>query len=79
MLDTPGHKIYMKEMITTLSINPDAVTCLVISVKPGEYEAGLKSGTTIEDLIIIRASNIKKIVVLLNKIDLLDFENEENI
>ena len=74
-------------MLDPLSLNPDVVICLVISTKKGEFEAGFgslkKYGTTINDLIIIKSMGFNNIIILLNKLDLLelndfDFDSESN-
>jgi len=72
MLDTPGHKMYIKEMITALSTNNDAIVCVLISAIETEFNAGFINGTTKEDILIARGCNIKNLIVLINKIDMLD-------
>ena len=72
MLDTPGHKMYIKEMITALSNNNDAIVCVLISALETEFNAGFINGMTKEDILIARGCDIKNLVVLINKIDMLD-------
>lgn len=66
MIDVPGHKKYISEMIEGTSKANVAV--LVISAKKGELESGLK-GQTYEHLILSRSLGIKHLIVAVNKMD----------
>lgn len=72
LIDTPGHKIYIREMIEALSTNNDSVVCLLVSCIENEFNSSLNGGTTLEDLLLIRGCNIQNLIILVNKIDLLD-------
>jgi peptide chain release factor subunit 3 len=68
ILDAPGHKQYVFEMIS--GANRADVGILVISARINEFEAGFeKGGQTREHIILMRAGSIKKLVVLVNKMD----------
>lgn len=75
MLDTPGHKMYIKEMISAVSKNNDSIVCVLISAIESEFNAGFINGMTKDDILISRGCDIKHIIILINKIDMI----EENI
>lgn len=43
LIDTPGHKCYIRSMLCGLSLYPQSVGCLVISLP--EFESGWSRGT----------------------------------
>lgn len=67
ILDAPGHKQYLSDMI--IGANQADIAILVISARINEFEAGMKGGQTYEHILLARASNIRKIIVLVNKMD----------
>lgn len=71
LVDCPGHQVYVRNLLSGLNAtNPaDTIGCLVVSLAPGEYEAGTQGGQTLEDLLLLRAVGIQQLIVLLNKID----------
>lgn len=72
LIDTPGHKMYIKEMIEAITTNNDSVVCLLVSCVENEFNSSLNSGTLKEDLLLIRGSGVENIMVLVNKIDLIE-------
>jgi len=72
MLDTPGHKMYIKEMISAVSKNNDSIVCVLISTIESEFNAGFINGMTKDDILISRGCDIKHIIILINKIDMID-------
>ena len=80
LIDAPGHRDFVKNMITGASAADVAV--LVISARPGEAEAGLKSldseqpGQTIEHLFICQVFGIPQVIVVINKMDTCDWSRE---
>ena len=72
MLDTPGHKMYIKEMISAISKNSDSIVCVLISAIESEFNAGFINGMTKDDILIARGCNIKNIFILINKIDMIE-------
>jgi len=72
LIDTPGHKLYIREMIDVLCNNNDTIICIVVSCIENEFNASMLGGSTKEDLLLARGCNIKNIIVLINKIDLLE-------
>lgn len=68
ILDAPGHKEYITNMITT-SAHAD-LAVLVVSARKGEFESGFnKGGQTREHVLIAKTLNVKKLIVLVNKMD----------
>merc|ERR1719210_2872982 len=68
ILDAPGHKSFVANMITGASQADVAV--LVISARRGEFEAGFeKGGQTREHAMLVKTAGVKKLVVLINKMD----------
>ncbi|KAI5132860.1 peptide chain release factor subunit 3 [Nematocida ausubeli] len=68
ILDAPGHKMYVPNMI--LGVNQADIAVLVISARQNEFEAGFeKGGQTREHIYLAKASGLSKICVLVNKMD----------
>jgi peptide chain release factor subunit 3 len=78
LIDTPGHKTFIRSMIEGVSYfdNSEIIGCLVISMNKGEFEAGWVNGQTKEDILIARAVGINSLIVLLNKMDTIDWNKE---
>lgn len=68
LIDTPGHKIYIRSMIEGLFHSQLRAACLVVSAIEDEFYAGIR-GTTLEDMLLARASGCKNLIVLWNKTD----------
>ncbi|KAG5519319.1 hypothetical protein PMAC_001944 [Pneumocystis sp. 'macacae'] len=68
LLDAPGHKSYVPNMIEGASQADVAV--LVISARKGEYETGFeKGGQTREHAMLAKTQGITKLIVVINKMD----------
>lgn len=68
ILDAPGHKSYVPNMIGGASQADLGV--LVISARKGEYETGFeKGGQTREHALLARNTGVQKLVVVVNKMD----------
>lgn len=81
LIDTPGHKIYIRSLIEGMSLfNPnEVIAILVVSAAKGEFEAGWNGGQTKEDIILARSIGIKNMIVLVNKMDTVNWmENNYN-
>lgn len=68
ILDAPGHKMYVSEMIGGAS--QADVGVLVISARKGEYETGFeKGGQTREHALLAKTQGVNKMIVVVNKMD----------
>jgi peptide chain release factor subunit 3 len=68
ILDTPGHKAYVSNMI--IGTSQADIGILVISARNGEFEAGFSNdGQTREHCILAKSLGIKKLIVAINKMD----------
>lgn len=69
ILDAPGHKGYIPSLVSKLCISD--IVIMVISVY--EYESGIK-GQTKEHLILANSMGIKNLVILVNKMDFINWD-----
>ncbi|KAJ6234044.1 elongation factor 1-alpha 1 [Anaeramoeba flamelloides] len=68
MIDVPGHRDFMKNLLAGVSQADIAV--IVIAATTGEFEVGIsKDGQTREHLLIASAMGIKRLIILVNKMD----------
>jgi len=68
IIDAPGHRDFIKNMITGTSQADCSV--LVISSQAGEFEAGIaKEGQTREHALLAYTLGVKKMIVAVNKMD----------
>jgi peptide chain release factor subunit 3 len=68
ILDAPGHKSFVPNMISGASQADLAV--LVISARKGEFETGFeRGGQTREHAMLVKTAGVKHMVVLVNKMD----------
>lgn len=68
ILDAPGHKNYVPNMISGASQADIAI--LVISSRKGEFETGFeRGGQTREHAMLARSIGVKRMVVVINKMD----------
>lgn len=68
ILDAPGHKSFVPNMISGASQADLAV--LVISARKGEFETGFeRGGQTREHAMLVKTAGVKHLVVLINKMD----------
>jgi elongation factor 1-alpha len=68
IIDAPGHRDFIKNMITGTSQADCAI--LMIASPPGEFEAGYsKSGQTREHALLAFTLGVKQMIVCINKMD----------
>ncbi|KAL5215373.1 hypothetical protein ABZP36_004525 [Zizania latifolia] len=68
ILDAPGHKSYVPNMISGASQADIGV--LVISARKGEFETGYeKGGQTREHVLLAKTLGVAKLIVVINKMD----------
>jgi elongation factor 1-alpha len=73
IIDAPGHRDFVKNMITGASQADAAV--LVVSGKKGEMEVGLAAnGQTREHAYLAQTLGVKQMVVAINKADVWDYD-----
>ena len=74
IIDVPGHKELVNEMISGTALADIAV--LILSIRKGEYNAGLL-GQTLEHTLIARGMGINSLIVCVNKMDTINWDKEE--
>jgi len=68
VIDAPGHRDFIKNMITGTSQADCAL--LIIASGPGEFEAGIsKDGQTNEHALLAYTLGVKQLIVAINKMD----------
>lgn len=77
LIDTPGHKSFIRSMIGGVSLIKNIIGVLVVSVLENEFGRGFSGGQIKEDLIIAKACGINNLIVAMNKIDGIDYDEEK--
>ena len=75
VIDAPGHRDFIKNMITGTSQADCAV--LIIAAGTGEFEAGIsKDGQTREHALLAYTLGVKQLIVAINKMDTAKWSEE---
>lgn len=75
IFDCPGHRNYVQNMMTGAA--QADVAALIISARTGEFEAGFeKEGQTREHAMLARAVGVTRLVVVVNKMDSVDYSKD---
>ncbi|MCE4613141.1 MAG: translation elongation factor EF-1 subunit alpha [Desulfurococcales archaeon] len=76
IIDAPGHRDFVKNMITGASQADAAI--LVVSARKGEFEAGMSpEGQTREHTLLAKTMGIEQIIVAVNKMDAPDVNYDQ--
>jgi elongation factor 1-alpha len=75
IIDAPGHRDFVKNMITGTS-QADAAL-LVVSAEKGGFEAGISEmGQTREHALLAKTLGVEQLVVVINKMDTVDYSED---
>lgn len=75
ILDAPGHKAYVPNMISGTAQADIAI--LVISARTGEFEAGFdRGGQTREHTVLAKTLGVNELIIVINKMDTVDWKRE---
>ncbi|KAL6122234.1 hypothetical protein NUSPORA_00738 [Nucleospora cyclopteri] len=74
VIDSPGHKTYVNEMIEGAARAETGI--LIVSARQGEFESGFKGGQTKEHVRLLKAANVRQLIILVNKMDEVEWSSE---
>jgi elongation factor 1-alpha len=75
VIDAPGHKDFIKNMITGTS--QADVALLIVNAREGAFEAGIsKDGSTREHALLAHTLGVKQMIVGVNQMDTVDYSED---
>jgi len=75
IIDAPGHRDFIKNMITGTS--QADVALLIVAASQGEFETGIsEAGQTREHALLAYTLGVKQMIVVVNKMDMIDWSQE---
>jgi small GTP-binding protein len=75
LIDTPGHQRFVRSMIEGISGNVN-IAIVLVSMLDNEFEASFGNGMLKEHLTIAKAIGIDHLIVLANKMDLIQWDEK---
>jgi len=73
-IDTPGHKIYIRQYIEALQQHNLTCGLLILSAHGNEFESGFEKGTTKEYITLAKCMGVKNLIVAINKMDMVNYD-----
>lgn len=76
LVDNPGHRSFSREAIKGITNGNLDCGLVLISAIDNEFRASLKGGMLDEHLIFARISKVKRLIILVNKMDKIDWDKK---
>lgn len=76
LVDTPGHSIFIRNTIEALDIvaSSNGIGICIFSAIPNEFQSGFERGIGKEQLVLLRASGVNKLIIVMNKMDTVNYD-----